>query len=49
LKQEVYDLAAGRYGEVAGQKDVEQISWRWAMETAMTNRGLVSIERGAWS
>jgi len=49
LKQEVYDLASGRYGELAGQRDAEQISWRWAMETAMTNRGLVSIERGAWS
>ncbi len=48
LKQEVHDMAASRYGELVGKKDAEQISWRWAIETAMRNSGLVSIERGAW-
>jgi hypothetical protein len=48
LREEVFNRAVEFYSELDGTKDAELISWRWAIETALMNRGLLSIEKGAW-
>jgi len=48
LRQEVYDNAVERYCERDGHNDAELTSWRFAVESALINRGLLTIEKGAW-
>jgi hypothetical protein len=48
LLSEVYDVATDRYAELGQGKDNELNSWRYAAESALTRRGLISIETGAW-
>jgi hypothetical protein len=48
LREEVLDLAAGSYAELHDQKDALWLSWRRAIETRMTQMGMLTIRRGQW-
>jgi hypothetical protein len=48
LLSEVYDVATDRYEELGQGKGNELNAWRYAAESALTRRGLMSIETGAW-
>jgi len=48
LREEVYDLAVSIYHELHDQKDALWLSWRRAIETKMTQMGLLTIRRGQW-
>ena len=48
LREEVLDLAAGSYSELHDQKDALWLSWRRAIETKMTQMGMLTIRRGQW-
>ena len=47
-REEVLDLAVGSYAELHDQKDALWISWRRAIETKMTQMGMLTIRRGQW-
>lgn len=48
LREEVLDLAAGSYAELHDQKDALWLSWRRAIESKMTQMGMLTIRRGQW-
>jgi len=48
LREEVFDLAVSNYYELHDQKDALWLSWRRAIESKMTNMGLLTIRRGQW-